>query len=105
MPENTPRFEGEEIQLGGEKYIVPALSLGQVKRLEKELESLFLIEGMPTPEQIDNALTIFLAAINRNYPAMTLEDLLDLVDTGNLISIMKAVMRTSGLVGKGEGKA
>jgi hypothetical protein len=36
---------------------------------------------------------------------MTKDELLDLIDLGNMTSLIKAAMRTSGLVGKGEGKA
>jgi hypothetical protein len=106
MAENTPRFEGEEIQLGNEKYIVPALSLRQVRELSPKLDKLEADgAGLPGLDQIDAVVEVLHAALKRNYPEMTKDQLLDLIDLGNLTALIKAAMRTSGLVGKGEGKA
>lgn len=106
MPENTPRFEGEIVNLAGTDYTVPALSLRQVRELASKLEKLDAeATGMPAAEQMEAVVDVLHAALSRNYPDMTKEQVLDLIDLGNMTSLVKAAMRTSGLVGKGEGKA
>jgi hypothetical protein len=99
MAESTPRFEGEVVNLGGDEYVVPALSLRQVQKYAPFLNKLESeITGMPEAAQMDEIVNVMLAALSRNYPEMTKEQLLDLVDLGNMRSVLKAVMRISGLV-------
>lgn len=98
MAGSTPRFEGEEIELGGEKYIVPALSLRQIRELAPKLDKLDSTEaGLPQLEQITAVVDVLHAALSRNYPEMTQDQLLDLIDLGNMSALIAAAMRTSGL--------
>lgn len=101
MPDQTPRFEGEEISLGGDKYVVPALSLRQIRELAPKLDKLDAEgAGLPQAEQIGAVVDVMHAALSRNYPDMTKEQLLDLIDLGNMGAMIKAAMRTSGLAEK-----
>lgn len=98
MAENIPRFEGEIVNLGGTDYTVPPLSLRQVKRLATQLDKLDPdVKGVPAAEQIDATIEVMHAALSRNYPDLTREQLEDLIDLGNMTAIIKAAMRTSGL--------
>jgi hypothetical protein len=85
---------------------VPALSSGKSASSRPKLDMLDAEStGMPASDQMEAVVDVLHAALSRNYPAMTKEELLDLIDLGNMTSLIKAAMRTSGLVGKGEGKA
>lgn len=106
MPESTPKFEGEIINLAGTDYTVPALSLRQVREMAPKLDLLDSNEtGLPAVEQVDALVDVLHAALQRNYPSITKDELLDLIDLGNMTTLIKAAMRTSGMVKLGEGKA
>jgi hypothetical protein len=87
---------GHELTLGGQVYVVPPLNLAGVKQMQGRLSSLFE-SGMPDMDTVAQALFL---AMRRNYPEMTREAIDELVDYGNMLDILDAVMNTSGLVAK-----
>ncbi len=98
-----PPHEGVMVHFAGSDWVVPALSLGQLKRLMPHFQSL---QGGPfSIEQIDSSLQVIHAALSRNYPALQLEDVEDLVDLASMPILMEAIMRASGLVRSGEAMA
>jgi hypothetical protein len=99
-----PRFAGRQVTLGGIEYTIAPLNVGALKRLAPQFQSMATLVGLPTIEQWDDMLAVFLAAFHRNYPEMTKEQLEDLVDVGNFAEIAESVMRVSGLV-KREGES
>lgn len=90
------KFEGVAINLGGTEYTVPPLSLGQIKKY-KDLLSQIKVSNDPTVEDFDNLLTVIHAALSRNYPEITVEQLTEMIDLGNLGMVVQAVMGVSGL--------
>lgn len=92
----SPRFAGSPIVLGGETYVVPPLALGAVKELLPRVKAMQSVGGVPTPEDLDTMLDAALAAINRNYPAMTRDEVAQLIDLGNVAQMFKVVMGISG---------
>ena len=99
-----PRFAGRVVTLGGVDYTVPPLNVGALKALSRQLAATAEITGMPTLEQWDDVLDVFLAAFQRNYPEMTREQLEELVDMGNFLTLSKMVFGASGLTQLGEGE-
>jgi hypothetical protein len=98
MAESSPRFEGELVELGGKEFVVPALSLRQIRELAPKLDQLDSdAAGLPSVDQISIVVDVLHAALSRNYPELTKEDLVDLIDLGNMSALIKAAMRTSGL--------
>ncbi|MBF0098357.1 MAG: hypothetical protein HQM04_12465 [Magnetococcales bacterium] len=95
--------EGVTVHFAGSDWVVPALSLGQLKRLMPHFQN--LQGGQFSIEQIDSALQVIHAALSRNYPQLQLEDVEDLVDLATVPILMEAIMRASGLVRQGEAKA
>ena len=93
-------IEGIVIQMGGKEFTVPALSLGQVRRLLPKIEKISTVNGLLNAEQMDCIVDVVHAAVIRNYPALTKEEVEDLIDLGNAAVIIKAVMGQSGLVRK-----
>lgn len=90
-------LDGVLVDLGGRKFTVPPLNLKALKSLAPKIENLKVMKEIPTPEQIDDIVDILHAAFARNYPEITKEDLLDLVDLGNLLRIFPAVLTNSGM--------
>jgi hypothetical protein len=98
---SAPRFAGRVVTLGGTDYTVPPLNVGALKALAPQLEATANLTGMPTLTQWDDVLDVFLAAFRRNYPDMTREQLEELVDMGNFLTLSNVVFGGSGLL-KGE---
>jgi hypothetical protein len=70
----APRFAGQEVNLGGTMYVVPPLALGALKQLLPKIKALTIGEDLlPDLSQVVDLLEICLAALRRNYPALTLD--------------------------------
>lgn len=102
--ETTVKFEGIDVKIGGTKYVVPPLSLKQVRTLEAKINTAQEITGLPTEEQHNALVDVVHAAISRNYPDMTRDELEDSLDLANLRTVMLAVFSVSGFQ-PGEGAA
>jgi hypothetical protein len=100
-------IDGQKIRMGGQEWTVPPLTLGQMKRLAPKL-ALLAQAGAPsamTAEQIDAIAETVAVALSRNYPEMTSENVLDLLDGGNTVAVYAAVLTGSGLrLGEGRGE-
>ena len=92
----APRVKGQEIDLGGTAFVVPPLALGSVKELLPRIQKMQALDGIPTADDIDTAIDVALAAINRNYPDVTRAELLGLVDLGNVQPLFRVIMGLSG---------
>lgn len=96
---NQKLIEGASVRLGTEDFVVPALSLGQVRRLKDDLVMVSTIHGVSlSEEQSNSVIKVLQAAISRNYPEVSAEDLEDWVDLRNLKPVLTAVLGTSGLL-------
>jgi len=91
---------GIKISMGGQEWMVPPLTLGQLRKLESKIRSMTEVaadaRGM-SAEQIDSVGEIVAAALSRNYPDMTSERVLELIDVGNARAVILAVLTGSGL--------
>ena len=97
---STHQHDGITVHFAGNDWVVPALSLGQLKKLMPHFQA--LQGGQFSIEQIDSSLQVIHAALSRNYPALQLEDVEDLVDLASMPILMDAILRASGLVRQGE---
>ena len=97
-----PKHDGITLKLGGEEYIVPPLSLGQVKRLFPVIEK--MQSAGDTLDKFSSLVAIAHAALSRNYPELKFEEVEELVDMGNFKKVMDAVMGASGFL-RGEAPA
>jgi len=94
MTERT-LIEGVKLTLGGREFVVPPLSFKALRELTPRWPELTGMGDVPTGEQIDVVLGVVHSALIRNYPDLTLEDLEDLVDLGNLPKCLMAAMGAS----------
>jgi hypothetical protein len=92
------QFEGVKIALGRQSYVVPALTIKQLRQLGPQLATMRGIQGRePTDEEIDGMFAVIHAALSRNYPDITVEQLEDVIDMNSLPVVMQAIMGQSGL--------
>jgi hypothetical protein len=92
----APRFKGQSIELGGQEYIVPPLALGAVKELLPRIQGLRSIDGIPSADDLDTMIDTVHAAIVRNYPDLSREALLEMLDLGNIKAVFPMIMGRSG---------
>lgn len=88
---------GIVLAMGGRDYLVPALTLAQLDDLEPELELLEAWAKAPTvgriPKETRHAgAKVIAAALGRNYPEMTVEAALGLLDLNNFGDAIGAIV-------------
>ena len=88
---------GIVIEMGGRDWIVPPLTLGQLRRLMPKVRQLSAVGAEIGEEQIDILLEIVAAAMQRNYPDASAETVAQLLDLGNAGAVLNAVLTGSGL--------
>lgn len=95
-------FKGTKVELGGKEYVVPSLTLDQVEA--------FIADG--TIDRVpQNGLTyihvaesrqalvdVSHAALSRNYPNITREEIRAGLDLSSVSALVDAVMGASGLI-------
>ncbi|MBS0370203.1 MAG: hypothetical protein JSS57_13480 [Proteobacteria bacterium] len=97
------KIKGIPVELGGGTYIVPPITLGALEQLQEDLSNYTAGLGKTSLKTVVDATH---AALRRNYPGMTRDQVADLLDVGNMQEIMDAVMDVSGLRRKAlEGQA
>lgn len=77
--------------MGTKQYRIPALSFISLRELSAEIDALKNMQGMP-PAQILTVSKIVLAAMQRNYPALTMDELDGMRDIGNLRPALDAAL-------------
>lgn len=96
---------GITISMGGNDWIVPPLTLGQLRKLAPYVQKIRAIDAqdaLEADDQLDAVLKIVAAALGRNYPDMDEEKVADLLDMANLAATITAVLTGSGVVRAGE---
>lgn len=85
---------GVPIQMGGQEWLVPALTLGQLRRLDAAIKAL---TSGDSEKVLNSVCAIVAAALSRNYPDMTEQKVEDLIDLSNRDEVVSAVLGNSGL--------
>lgn len=99
MPELIP---GIEYDFGGGRvYTVPPLSLGALERLQKRIEALQGVTALD-PASVKTVIDAAHSALKRNYPDMTIDEVAELVDVGNMHDVVACVMDVAGVRRKAE---
>lgn len=88
------KIKGIPLELGGETFVVPPLSLGALEQLEDQLAA--FTGDISDRKQVATAIDATHAALRRNYPEITREAVAELVDVGNMVEAFQAVMDVSG---------
>lgn len=100
-------IKGTEIELGGEIRIVPALNFRQIQELAPELAAINKTQGeeQSSAPPLAIGLKVITAAMSRNYPDVTEDEVSDWVDLGNVHQLMAAIMGNSGFLPVSSGNA
>jgi len=88
---------GVTIAMGGRDWLVPPLTLGQLRRLMPKVRQLTEIGASMGETQISVLVEIVAAALQRNYPEATADMVENLLDLGNASAVLNAVLTGSGL--------
>ena len=92
---------GAWVTMGAKSWKVAPLNFKGLRELSPQLSRLKeLAPGsgqMPGPEQVDALGSVAHAALKRNYPDITLDDVLEDLDFSNFGAVLAAVMGASGL--------
>jgi hypothetical protein len=88
---------GVTVTMGGRDWLVPPLTLGQLRRLMPRVLQLTEIDASMSEVQIGVLIEIVAAALQRNYPDATAEMVENLLDLGNAGTVLNAVLTGSGL--------
>lgn len=95
-------IKGVEKELGGEMRTIPPLSLGAVQRLLPKLQQ-FQKSGEMNDENMALVADVVGSALRRNYPELTNEQVMEMLDMDNFQEILDAVLSTSKLTGNAKG--
>lgn len=93
----VPKIKGIEFDFGGEVLVIPPLSLGSLEVLQDRLATLSTVASALEPAAVKTVVDAAYAALRRNYPEITREQVMDLIDVGNMQDVMAAVMDVAGL--------
>ena len=92
---------GVEVAIGGETWLIPPLTLGQLRRLMPKVRQLTEVDASMGEPQIAVLVEIVASALQRNYPNVTFEQVENLLDLGNAGVVLNAVLTGSGLKTRG----
>jgi hypothetical protein len=87
--------------MGGETWLIPPLTLGQLRRLMPKVRQLTEVDASMGEPQIAVLVEIVATALQRNYPDVTFEQVENLLDLGNAGAVLNAVLTGSGLKTRG----
>lgn len=89
------KVKGIPVNLGGEDFVIPPLSLGALEQLQERVAN--FRGDIGDKEQVATVIDAALAALKRNYPEISRQEVADMIDVGNMADVFEAVMDVSGL--------
>ena len=81
---------GVTIAMGGRDWLVPPLTLGQLRRLMPKVRQLTDIGASMGETHISVLVEIVTVALQRNYPEATADMVENLLDLGNASAVLNA---------------
>jgi hypothetical protein len=93
-----PPYSGVEVYMGGKVWVIPGLSVKQFRLYKGTLAELGEIgDRLGATETFDKVIPIVTAALQRNYPDVTDEQVEEMLDMNTFKVVMGAVATGSGL--------
>jgi len=95
-------FEGTTLKIGDKDYVVPALTIKQIRTLKSDIQELRQLKDAVNieDEKLDKMISVIYAAISRNYPDITREELENNLDMNNIQDVILIILGASGIVEK-----
>ncbi|MFZ6871161.1 hypothetical protein ACO0LF_03740 [Undibacterium sp. Di27W] len=88
------KIPGKEVTMGGKTYVLAPLNAATSKQYRNEIKAVF-VGSMPDIEFVSKLAH---ASLLRNYSDISLEEVEEMVDYGNLFEIWETLLNVSGLV-------
>jgi len=96
-----PKIPGIELDFGGGQIrLVPPLALGDLELLQDRIQAMQAAGSAVNKESIGTVIDATHAALKRNYPEVTREEVGELVDVGNMFEVMQALLDVAGVLRK-----
>ena len=90
---------GTKIVLGEREYLLAPMNIKTMKA-HQELISQMTKRGFDVMAQLDSFTALVQAALQRTVPDITIDEIENNVDMGNIPALMEALFRASGFVAK-----
>lgn len=84
------------VVLGGDEYQIPPLNFGAIQALQDKMAVIQGMSGVPTPDQMRAVSEVVQMAMRRNYPDITADDIVEMLDLGNFRMVFDALLGQSG---------
>lgn len=89
---------GKAVLLADDReWIVPPFTFRQARQAPEILQQIFGAPNFAEVALSDPAITLTHMALARNYPELSKEDVVDLLDTANLWEVLEAIWTLGGL--------
>lgn len=95
---------GVWVVLGGDAYQIPPLNFGAIQALQDKMAVIQGMSGVPTMEQMRVVAEVVQMAMRRNYPDITTDDIIEMLDLGNFRQVFDALLGQSGYTKGGAGE-
>lgn len=89
------KVNGVPFDFGGRVLVIPPMTLGAFEQLQKRLAG--MSGDARDASGIETTIDSVHAALRRNYPDITREEVGELIDFGNMTEAMACAMDVSGL--------
>ena len=91
------KIKGIPVELDGRVWIVPGLTIGQMEAVgDERLDTFGRLDPSKLGAGMAEQLDILHAALSRNYPDLTVDELKEMVDTQSFLECCIAVMKLTG---------
>ena len=91
------KFKGIAVEFGGKTWIIPGLTIGQMETIgDERIDTFGRLDPSKLGAGMAEQLDILHAAMSRNYPDLTMDELKDMVDTQSFLECCIAVMKLTG---------
>lgn len=87
---------GVWVVLGGDEYQIPPLNFGAIQALQDKMKVIQGMSGVPTMEQMRVVAEVVQMAMKRNYPDITVDEIVEMLDLGNFMKVFDALLGQSG---------
>jgi len=92
------KIPGTALNLGGVDFVAPPFNLDGVQEAMPMLsEARQRLAGKPPEEVLRYAAGVIHISLRRNYPDLTLDELLQLIDMGNAMRVIDVICTASGI--------
>lgn len=91
-------IEGKKVEMGGRVFIVPPLPMKVFRTNPEWLKAIRDLSDIPDETASAAMVGLIHAAIHRNHPEVTVDELEELLDVRTALMALAAVMDMSGFV-------